>query len=174
MPLSVGEALDTHFWQSSQPRAGLPGGENERDRLRQEPPSHEREHLARRLIKPLGILDQADERSFLSHLRQEAQHGESEEEAVRGESLGQPERRAERRALWSRQSPEAIQQRRAELMQPGECEFHLRLNGRRGDHVTPSCSVPQVLEERGLADARLPAHDERAALSAAERVEQAI
>src|SRR5687768_7155226 len=59
-------------------------------------------------------------------------------------------------------------------MQPGERERGLRLNDRRGHHLTPCCADFQVLEERRLADARLSSYDDGAALSAPERVERAI
>src|SRR5215216_100205 len=59
-------------------------------------------------------------------------------------------------------------------MQPGECDLHLRLNGRRRDHVTPCRAVPQILEERRLANTRLPPHYEGAALSPLKRVERSI
>ena len=172
--LPVDQPLDTHLRQSGQPAPGSRAAKTSATGSATSRRATNESTWDDASIEPLGVVDQADERSLLSRLRQEPQYGECEEKAVWWLPLGERERRAERGALWSRQSVEAIQQRRAQLMQSGERELHLRLNGRRPDHMTPCCSVPHVLEERRLADARLPCHDERAALATPERVERSI
>ena len=63
--------------------AGLTHREHQRDRLGQEAPRDERQRLRRGPVEPLGVVDQADERLLLGHLGQQAEHRQTDEEAVR-------------------------------------------------------------------------------------------
>jgi hypothetical protein len=83
------------------------------------------------------IVDEADERSLVGHLRHEAQHGKPKKEPVGRRSRRQAERRAERGALRRRQVLEAVQQWSAELVKPRKGELHLGLHGRRGHDAAP-------------------------------------
>jgi hypothetical protein len=87
-------------------------------------------------IKPLRIIDNADERLFLGHLCQQAEHRQPDQKPIRHLPPTQAERPAERIALRARQTPQMVQHRRAELMQPGERELHLGLNTRRSRDAT--------------------------------------
>jgi len=87
---------------------------------------------------------------------------------------GQAERAAERIALRSRQPLESIEHRRAQLMQPRESKLHLGLDTRGVSHATPRRVPADVLEQRRLAHARLPAKHERAALAGPNRLHQAV
>jgi hypothetical protein len=58
-----------------------------------------------------------------------------------------------------------IQQRRAELMQSGERELHLRLNACRAGDSAVGRALQQVLQQRRLADAGLTTKDEHSALA---------
>jgi hypothetical protein len=74
----IAESLDH---QLRQPRqllllAGRTRGEDQGDRLRQQPPRDERERLCRRPIEPLRIVHQADQWSLLRHLGQQAEYGQ--------------------------------------------------------------------------------------------------
>src|SRR5262249_40056493 len=66
-------------------------------------------------------------------------------------------------ALWGGEALEAIQHRRAQLVQPAVGELHLRLDAdRRGD--TPAgCAPGDVVEECALACARVAPKDDDAA-----------
>jgi hypothetical protein len=56
------QALDYELGQSGHVVAGNPGREDQADRLRGEPPRHEPQRLGRGLVKPLLVIDQADQR----------------------------------------------------------------------------------------------------------------
>src|SRR5918992_3098856 len=55
---------------------------------------------------------------------------------------------------------QAVHERRAELLQPSPRELHLGLDAHRSDNATPRRAPEQVLQQRGLADARLTAQDQ--------------
>ena len=84
--------------------------------------------LRRRPIEPLCIVDDADERLLLGHLRQQAQHCQTDQKAVRCISRAEPERGTQRIALRPRQRVEPIQHLPAQLMQAGERKLHFGLD----------------------------------------------
>jgi hypothetical protein len=49
-------------------------GEHDPDRLRKQAPSDKRQRQRRRLINPLSIIHNAQQRTLFSHLRDQAQH----------------------------------------------------------------------------------------------------
>ena len=65
-------------------------------------------------------LDHADQRPLPGHLRQQAQHGQADQEALRCRPGTEAERGTQRITLRNRQLIEVIQHRRAQLMHPGE------------------------------------------------------
>src|SRR5262249_47993734 len=71
---------------------------------------------------------QAPHRPSLGHLRQQAQDGQADQKTVRRRSRAEAERGLQRLTLRNRQALEPVQHRRADLMQPSEGEFHLRLD----------------------------------------------
>ena len=48
--------------------------EQQDNRLRQQPPRHEGEYLCRGPVKPLGVIDQAQQGPFLGGVGQQAEH----------------------------------------------------------------------------------------------------
>ena len=77
----------------------------------------------------------------------------------------QAERRGQRIALRTGQAIEPVQHRRAQLVQPGEGELHLRLGAARPDDTTSRRASLQVVQQRRLADPRLAAQDQNLALT---------
>ena len=67
---------------SSSTRPELAFREQEDDRLGRQPPRHEREHLGRGSIKPLDVIDQADQRCLLRRVGQQAENGEPDEKSI--------------------------------------------------------------------------------------------
>jgi hypothetical protein len=61
--------------------------------------------------------------------------------------------------------PEAAQKRRAQLMQRGEREFHLRFGTGRPHDLAAARPLQHVIQQRGLTGPRLAAQDEYLALS---------
>ncbi len=62
--------------------ARLARGEHDPDRLGQQAPGHERERERRRLVEPLSVIDDAQQRPLLSGLGQEAERGQPDQEPV--------------------------------------------------------------------------------------------
>ena len=112
----------------------------------------------------MRIIDDADQRRFLGHVGQQAEHREPDQEAIRSFSRAQPERGTERVALRPGKAIDSVEERRAELMQSGERELHLRLDARRPCDATSGRARHDVLEQRGLADSRFPTQNEHLAL----------
>jgi hypothetical protein len=76
--------------------------------------------------------------------------------------------------LWSRQALESTEHRRAQLLQGGERELHLRLDpGRAREHQVRG-RPDRVLQQRRLAHPRLASEDESTAFTPAHRVEYAV
>ena len=107
------------------------GGAHDRHALSEEPAGDERQDLRRRLIEPLGVVDDADERLLLGDVGEQRQRREPDQEAVWRGALAQPEHRRQRAALGRRQPLEVIEHGRTELMQPAVGQLHLRLDTHR-------------------------------------------
>jgi hypothetical protein len=144
--------------------ARLALGEQQHYRLRVQAPRHEREHLGRGPVQPLGIIDQAQQRPLLGGVGEQAEHRQADQEPVGLRPRTHPERRPERVALRRRQPPEAAQHRPAQLMQAGKGKLHLRLDpGRPGDPKAPG-ALGRVTQQRCLSDSRFAAQDQHRAL----------
>ena len=106
----------------------LPYGEQQDDRLRLDAPGHERQHLGRGLVKPLGVIDQAESGSSSAASDSRLSTAKPMKKRSGGAPLLSPKAVARASALRRRQAIEAIQQRPAQLMQAREREFHLGFN----------------------------------------------
>jgi hypothetical protein len=166
--VAVAQPVDLQLGQAHQVPvgAGLAHGEDHRDRLGQEAAGREGECLGRGPVEPLGVVDQADERPVAGGLGQQPQQGQADVEPVRRLPGGEAERGAERIPLGLRQVVQAAQHRGAQLLQPGERQLHLGLDPRRPGDPAPGRRPDEVVEQSGLADARLAPHDQHLALAA--------
>ena len=104
------------------------GGEDNSDRFGQQSPGHEGEGLHGHLIEPLGVVDDAEQRLVGSGGGHQAQHGQPDQESIGSRSARTAERDIQRFALGFGQLIEVIDQRRAQLLQPGEGQFHVGLH----------------------------------------------
>jgi len=77
-------------------------------------------------------------------------------------------------AQRDRETLEAIQHRRAHLMQAGERALHLRLDTRGARHTAARRLLDQVFQQRRLADPRLTAQDQYPALTRPHLIQQPI
>jgi hypothetical protein len=105
--------------------------EHDPDRLRQQAAGDKGERQRRRLVEPLRVIDHAQQRTFVGHLREQAQHRQPDEEPIRGGAVAQPEHDLERLTLRRRKRREPIEHRPAQLMQTPERQLHLRLHPHR-------------------------------------------
>ena len=127
--IGVGQALDLELRQPGQHRRGASRtAKTSGDRLGQQPPGDEAERLHRHLVEPLRVVDDAEQRLVVGGGGHQAQHGQPDQETVRGLPGAAAERDVQRLALRFRQFIEVVHQRRAQLLQPGECELHVGLH----------------------------------------------
>jgi hypothetical protein len=105
--------------------AVVPHGEHERQLLRRYSPRHEGEDLRGRLVQPLRVVDQAQQRRVLGDLGQQVQGGQPHQEPVGCGALALSERHVQCVSLRLRKRSRAVQQRRAQLVQAGERELRL-------------------------------------------------
>ena len=126
------------------------------------------------MVQPLGIVDHADERLFLSGLGEQAEYGQPDDEPVGGCLRAESERRLERITLWVGQSLPQIEHRRAQLMQAGVGELHLVLDASRLRHAAPGRTLHDVPQQCRLSDTWLAAHDQHFALTRPHALQQSI
>ena len=148
--------------------------EDQRNRLGQQSPGHERKRVRGRPIEPLRVIDDAQKRLLGGHLRQQAQHREPDQEPIRRVPPTHAERRAKRPALRTRQQRQAIQHRRAQLLQGRERELHLPLDTGGPRDPETRRRLDRVFQQRRLTDPRLASHNQRTALPTARRLEQPV
>ena len=160
--------------QAGERVAELARREDEHDPLGQEAASHEREHSRRGAVEPLRVVDDAQERLLLGGLRQQVEDREPDEERVRRPSGAEPERDLERLALRIGQALHELEARRAQLLQRREGELHLSLDPDRAGDAEVRRRLDRVLEQRGLADARLAVDHQHAAVTVARGLEQPL
>ena len=87
----------------------------------------------------------------------QAQHCQSDQEPIGGRSDTAAECDVEGLALRFGQFVDVYEQRCTELLQSGECELDIGLHARNMNTAEGSRLYCHVLEQRGLADAGLPA-----------------
>ena len=125
--------------------------EQQDDRLRLQAPRHEREHLGRGPVKPLGVVNQAQQGPLLGGVGQQGKHRQADQEPVGLCPRAQPECRPERIALRRRQPPEAAQHRPAQLVQAGKGKLHFRLDPGRPDNLEARGTLGGVTQQRCLS-----------------------
>ena len=103
--------------------------EHHHQRLCFEPPRDERQDGDRLRVQPLDVVEQADERPLLCDIRQQAERGQPDQEALRRRPVHETESLHQRVTLRAHQSLGALERRpAAQLQQAGERERPLRLD----------------------------------------------
>ena len=159
----VGEPLECQVGEAVEQAvlSDFPYREDQQHRFGQKPAPDEFERVARCLVEPLRIVDQAHERFFVGGFRQQAQRRETDDEPVRSASSPQPEGNLQRVCLRFRERVPYSEHRRTQLMQRGERQLELRLEARDLRDSALSGPAGAIPEQRGFADSRLSANDER-------------
>ncbi len=134
----------------------------------------ERERLRRGAVDPLLVIDDAHQRPFPGHLGQQAQGRQADQKPVRWRPGTEAERDPQRVALRRRQTLQAVQHGRAQLVQHRERQLHLRLDTHRARHPAAGRLPGQVLQERGLAHPGLAPHHETTAFTRTHRRQQPV
>jgi len=165
--VGIAQPGDLELRQPEQLRTPLAGAEENGDRLGQQPPGDEAQHLSRGLVQPLRVVDHAEQRAFLRHVRQQTEQGQADQETIRRGSGPHPEHRLERRSLCCGKRRQPLEQRRAQLMQGGERQLHLGLHADRAEHPHPGRRALRVPQQRRLPDAGTAAHHQHPARTSA-------
>ncbi len=156
------EALELQCRQAPQhgPSLGVADREGHRNRLREKSPGHELQCLQGHLVQPLGVVDQDEHRPGLRGAGEQGEYGEADQEAVGRIADRRPERHSQRVALGLRQFLDAVQERRAHLVQARVGQLHVGLDTARPGHRHPVRLCGRVLQKHRLADTRLaPDHE---------------
>jgi hypothetical protein len=103
----------------------------------------------------MSVLHETEQRPLLGRGRQQAEHGESDQEPVRDVTRCEAQGDIQRVLLRLRERVELVEHRRTELMDPGERQLHLRLHARDLRHTESRGLTSGVPEQRRLSDARL-------------------
>jgi hypothetical protein len=105
------QRLDVELLEAGQSTAHRPRRERERDPLRQQAASHERERAGRSAVEPLRIVDHAQQRLPLSSFGEQAQNREPDKERARRLSGTEPEGDTERVTLKIRETLDELEDR---------------------------------------------------------------
>ena len=147
------------------PLLPLPCRDQHSDRFRQQTAGHEDKRVGRGPIQPLGVVDQAKDRAVTRRLSEQAEERERAQETIVHLIGGQAERGAKRRRLRSGQTVDKRHARPDELMQRGERKLVLGLHAGAPKDLGLRGNTGAELEQRRLADARLPAKHQNTAPS---------
>jgi hypothetical protein len=112
----------------------------------------------------VSVLHDTEQRPLLGRGRHQSEHGESDQEPVRHLTGREAQGDIQRVLLRLRERVELVEQRRAELMDPGERQLHLRLHARDLRDAESRRMTSGVPEQRRLSDARLASDDQHGAL----------
>src|SRR5918995_5213546 len=156
------EPAQAELWESRRVETAnlaLAGGEEHGDPLRLEPPGDEDERVRGRIVEPLRIVDEAEDRLILGGLGEQAQRRERHEEAV-AHLRREAQRSAEGIGLRPRKALEMAEDGADDLVQGCEGELRLRLDPAPAQNAHPAGLVARILEESRLADARLAGDDQ--------------
>jgi len=116
----------------------------------------------------MSVLHETEQRPLLGGRGQQAEHREADQEPVRDVTRCEAQGDVQRVLLELRDRVELVEHRRAELMDPGERELHLRLDAGDLRHTESRGMTSCVPDQRRLSDARLAADDQNAALTLAD------
>ncbi len=124
-------------------------------------------------VQPLSVVDDPDQRLLLGDLGEQAEDGQTDDEAIGRRSARRPNAVFERVTLRAGQPPADRAPGRTADASP-----HTRAPSRtrcpRSRDATPRRALHQVLQQRRLADPRFAAHDQHLALTRAHTRQQSI
>ena len=152
--VAVCEPLDEQLGETCEliRLAGLANGEHHRDPLGEQAPRHERQRLRGRAVEPLRVVDEAHQRTRLGRVGKQAQRRKGDQEVVRGSAVLHAERNPQRISLRVGDPVEAVEHRRAQLVQTRERKLHLGLHPCGSRDTTPRRLLGDVAQQRRLAD----------------------
>ena len=144
--IGLAEPPQLELRQAGQPvlAARLPHGDHERHHLREKPARDESDRLRGAVVEPLEVVHDAEDGRLLGGGGHQAQRGQRDQEAVGGLPGRQAERDPEGGLLRLGKRVEAVEHRRAQLVQPGIGQLHLRLDAGDLDDPEARRALPRV------------------------------
>ncbi|GAA5154141.1 hypothetical protein GCM10023214_08220 [Amycolatopsis dongchuanensis] len=141
------------------------GRDQQRDRLALQPPGDEGQHVQRRAVEPLRVVHDHAQRRLISQVRQQRQNREPDLPRIGPAGRGAQSDRAQQcRPLPVQQRVRRVEHRAQQLVQTGVGQPGLGLAAGRLEHPLPELpgDGDRGVQQRALAGARLPGHDEHA------------
>jgi hypothetical protein len=91
---AIRQSQERQLWESGKllEPAGLALCEQQNNCLRGKAPSHEREHLCRRPVEPLDVVDNAEHWMLLRHVGEQTEHSQPDEKAIRPRARAEAQR----------------------------------------------------------------------------------
>jgi hypothetical protein len=169
------QARDLQTRQGPQTRVqirGLPDCEKQTDTVCQQPACHEAEDVGRLLVQPLRVVDHTQNRPDLGRVRQQRKHGEADQERIGRRPAHQPKRDPQRPTLRLGQPVQGREEREEQLVDTGEAESLLGLNRHHPDNLQVRGALNCIVEQCRLSHSGLTAHDQHAAHTPADAIEQ--
>jgi hypothetical protein len=123
------------------------------------------ESLGRLSIKPLCIIDNAQHGLVGGELGQETQESEAHEQSIGRRTGKMSERHTKSIAMRRRELIKRVQGRHAQLLRCGKREFLLGFVSDSAEHFKRCSRFHGVVQQGGLANPRLPADHDRAAVT---------
>jgi hypothetical protein len=118
----------------------------------------------------MRVIDDAQKRLLLGNLGEQAQDRQADQELIRCRPGAEPERDVKSFVLGLRQAIREVEEWSTQLLSRCERELHLSLDPDGPGDPKLGCSLDRILEERGLADARLAVDDQYPATRGAHAV----
>jgi hypothetical protein len=141
--------------------------EHDRHRFGQQPSRDESECLPGDGVEPVRIVYQAQERALLGDRAEQAEHGHGDQEPVRGVAGRHAQGDAQRVPLRLWKHVESVEHRRAQPMDSGERQLHLRLDARDLRDAQARRLPRRIPQQRRLPDPRFATDDQDGALARA-------
>ena len=152
----------------------LPDREQHPDPIGQQPAGHEAEDVGGLVVQPLRVVDHAQHRPSPGRLREQREHGQTDQERVGRRAAHQSEGHAECPLLRLGQPIHGGQQGYEQLVDSGETQGPLRLDGHHPDDLQVRGALYGVVEQRRLPDSGLTPEDQRAAHTRTHAVEHCL
>jgi hypothetical protein len=128
-----------------------------------QPPRGEHQRLLRVVVDPLRVVDDAEQRPLLGHLREQREHRKRNTVQIRGGVLAQPERALQRHCLRSWDPLERAERGPEELVERRVRQPRLRLDPPGLERRHAASFRPRLVQQRRLARPRLADNEQRAA-----------
>ena len=138
-----------------------------------QPARGEQQRVRRRAVDPLRVVDEHEQRRILAGGRQQRQRRGADQKAVPGRTRTDAERRFKRLSLALRKRGDVIEQWPADVEKRGKLELCLGLEPDRAHHRALRLRG-RMVQQRGLANARLAEQDKDLRLSGASTTEQPV